>query len=99
MTANLPTSGFHLRNCVSVASLIVVPLLATSCGGFDSSKNSAPGTAGSGAELSLNEVSNGFGQLLPHTVFRPGTNELVPIRTAADITANVMRGNPIQPTV
>ncbi|QDV06890.1 Lactonase, 7-bladed beta-propeller [Planctomycetes bacterium Poly30] len=74
-------------------------LIAASCGAFDSSKNSVEGVSGSGAVLRLNEVSNGFGQLLPHSVLRPGTNEIISIRSLDDIAANVMRGNAILPTV
>lgn len=53
---------------------------------------------GSPTELSLNEASHGFGLLLPHTVLSPGSTEIVSIRSIADISANVFRGNPILPT-
>ena len=48
--------------------------------------------------MRLNEVSNGFGRILPHVVYRAGTNELVSIRSLADITNFVERGNPIEPS-
>jgi hypothetical protein len=95
MTAN----SFVLRSRLRQTALVSASLfLMTACGGFDSSKNSVSGVSGSGAVLRLNEVSTGFGQILPHTVRRPGTNELISIRSLADIAENVMRGNGIEPT-
>ena len=88
-----------LRSPLSQTALVSASLLLFSaCGGFSSSKDSEPGVSGSGAVLALNEVSNGFGQLLPHRVMRPGTAEIVSIRSLADISENVVRGNGIEPT-
>ena len=91
MTAN----PFVPRSLFSQTALVASSLvLFTACGGTSSEE----GVSGSGAVLRLNEVSNGFGQLLPHTVRRPDTNELVSIRSLADIVANVIPGNGIEPT-
>ncbi|MFT6109394.1 MAG: hypothetical protein ACJA2W_002316, partial [Planctomycetota bacterium] len=96
MTAN----PFVQRPRLCQTALVSTSLLvAASCGAFDSDKNSVEGESGSGAILRLNEVSNGFGQLLPHTVQVPGTNEIRSIRSINDIVENVMRGNAILPTV
>lgn len=70
---------------------------AASCGG-----ESGPGK-GSAAILTLNEVNNGFGQLLPHRVPELDaagnpTGQIVSIRSLADISQHVTRGNPILPS-
>ncbi len=93
------TANPFLRSRLSQTAIVSTSLLlVTACGGFDSKKNSVPGVSGSGAVLRLNEVSNGFGQILPHTVRRPDSNELISIRSLADIAENVFRGNGIEPT-
>ena len=76
-------------------------MLAAACSSDDGVVNSGtnPGGGRPVTSLHLNEVSHGFGQILPHLVFRPGTSEIVAIRTAADISQNVYRGNAILPTV
>lgn len=80
-----------------VMALAACGAMVASCGG-----ESGPGK-GSQAILRLNEVGNGFGQLLPHRVPELDatgtlTGEIVSIRSIADITANVTRANPILPS-
>ena len=65
------------------------------CGGSSSS----PGTSGSGAAMNVSVVSNGFGQLLPHTTTRlvndePST-QIIELRTIDDLVANVRANNPV----
>jgi len=57
---------------------------------------------GSAANMDLEVVSNGFGQILPHSVFRLDqagnpTQTVIPIRTEADLVDNVRALNPILP--
>ena len=79
---------------------LVLPLLglgalfATGCG------QSAEGTET--IDLVINEVSSGFGLLLPHTIFEvdangTATNSLVTIRTQADLLANATSTNGLRP--
>ncbi len=77
-------------------------LLATGCGGLSGSKDSVPGLTGAGAELRLNEVGNGFGQLLPHRVreldsLGQPTGQILSIRTLDDVVNNVRRDNRVLP--
>jgi len=77
-------------------------MLAASCGGADNSKRSIPGEQGAGALLAIDEVSNGFGQLIPHRVRELDANgtptgQVVPITSNAVLAANVRRSNPILP--
>lgn len=70
-------------------------LLAAGCGG-----GGRP--AGQASAFELDQVSNGFGQLLPHTTFRLGSNgepttQILSIRTMQDLLGNVRRGNPVRP--
>lgn len=70
-------------------------LLLFGCGG-GSSGSSQAGT------MDLVQVSNGFGQLLPHKVFRLNANgtastTLVSVRTLQDLVANLNSTNPVQP--
>ena len=79
---------------LAAASLVV---LAASCGG-----ESGEGK-GSQKTMSLNEVNNGFGQLLPHRVpelDQQGnqTGQIVSIRSLEDIAQHVTRANPILPS-
>lgn len=53
--------------------------------------------------MNIQEVSHGFGLLLPHQAFKLGaggnpTAEIVPLRTIADMQANLSLTNPILPT-
>ncbi|MEM6568132.1 MAG: beta-propeller fold lactonase family protein [Planctomycetota bacterium] len=86
-----------------VLTTVAVLALAAGCGG--SGKKSVDGVSGSGATLRLNEVGNGFGQLLPHRVAQLDalgnpTGQIITIRTIEDVVDNVQRGNPaLPPTV
>ncbi|MEM1335562.1 MAG: hypothetical protein AAGG08_19120, partial [Actinomycetota bacterium] len=66
-------------------------------------------TGGSGSEASqastmdISVVSNGFGELLPHTTFRLGaddepTGEIIQIRATEDLLGNVRENNPVRST-
>src|SRR5262245_34284529 len=83
----------------SVASLLgASAVLLTGCGG------GASGGGGGGGSMDLTQVSNGFGQLLPHSVRKldPVTSQptqlVIPIRTDADLIDNVTLLNPVLPT-
>lgn len=72
-------------------------LLLAGCGGSSSREE------GQAAVFTIEQVSNGFGQLLPHTTFRLGpdnqpTAQILSIRTRQDLLANVRRNNPVRPT-
>ena len=71
------------------------------CGAGSSSDN---GSGSGGGSMDLVQVSNGFGQLLPHTVLQLDasgnpTGTAIPIRTTADLLANHTQTNPILPVV
>lgn len=75
------------------ATLVLLP----ACGG-----GGVEGGGGAGADMDLEQVSNGFGQMLPYAVFRldPSgnpTQTAIPIRTEADLIGNVTALNPILP--
>ncbi len=75
-------------------------LALSGCGGADNSKNSRDGQSGSGAILRLQEVSNGFGQLIPHRVRELGpsgtpTGQVIAIDSIEDLAQHVRRSNPI----
>ncbi|MEO2164440.1 MAG: hypothetical protein ABGY29_18170, partial [bacterium] len=56
-------------NRLQAALLSTLTVLLPACGGFISLKSgSGDGDSGSAALLKLLDVSNGFGQLIPHTV-------------------------------
>jgi hypothetical protein len=70
-------------------------LLIPACGGGDS--------GGAKPTLDLSQVSNGFGQILPHTALKLDANgnptsTLISIRTEEDLISNVTSSNPILPT-
>ena len=74
-------------------------ILLAGCGGGNDSDDG--GAGGSQAQMMLEEVSSGFGQLLPHTIRKlqsgvPST-ETVSIRSAQDLFDNLIPGNPILP--
>ncbi len=85
------------RACASSSArnLLAAPLLLlAACGGGSS--------GGTEATMDLVQVSNGFGQLLPHKVLRlddagQPTTALVSIRTLDDLVSNVSPTNPVQP--
>jgi YVTN family beta-propeller protein len=76
-------------------------LLFPACGGGGGGGGSS-GSSG-GSSLDLQQVSNGFGQLLPHTVFAldqatgQPTQNLVAVRTADDLIKNLTATNGVQP--
>lgn len=73
--------------------------LATSCGGGSSGGG---GSGGSGSAMSLIEVSNGFGLLVPHQVFQldstgAPTTTVLAIREQQTLIDNVRVSNPVFP--
>jgi hypothetical protein len=69
--------------------------LLASCGGGGRSDDRP-------SVFAVEQVSNGFGQILPHTTFRLGANsqptqQIVSIRTQQDLLANVRLNNPVRP--
>ncbi|MCB9915693.1 MAG: beta-propeller fold lactonase family protein [Planctomycetes bacterium] len=84
----------------SVGILGLAALLLAGCGGSSKSSSGIGGGAGS---MDLVYVSNGFGQLLPHQVFKldssgQPTANVLSIRSADDLLGNVSNLNPILPT-
>ena len=75
-------------------ALVLVP----ACGSGGGAANSA-----GNASLDLLQVSSGFDQLLPHRAFQINpltglpTQQLISIRSEAELIANVTQTNPIQP--
>ncbi|TDJ76054.1 MAG: hypothetical protein E2O39_03605 [Planctomycetota bacterium] len=72
-------------------------LLLPACGGIAGSGSSSD-TEG---QMTLNECSNGFGQLVPYTVRKLDSNgvptsQIISIRTVAELVDNVNPSNPIQ---
>ncbi len=70
-------------------------LILPTCGG-------GGGGSGSGnSDMDLVEISNGFGVLVPHQVFKivnnAPTTQIVQIRSKADLLANVTANNPVLP--
>jgi len=85
-------NGFH------VALLGSAVLLLPACGG---GKSSAEG-GGSATLMNLIEVTNGFGQLVPHQVpeldeLGNPTQQIVSIRNQQDLVDNLTLGNPLLP--
>jgi len=83
----------------STALLGASSLLFTACGG--SATKSGPGL-GSQSIMDLVEVSNGFGQLVPHSIQKLGTDgkptlEVVQIRKLEDLVANLTLDNTVLP--
>ena len=79
-----------------LASALLIP---AGCSGAAKSHNNS----GSPSTMNIQEVSHGFGLLLPHQAFKLGaggnpTAEIVPLRTIADMQANLSLTNPILPT-
>ena len=74
----------------------VLAFLVTGCSGGGGSG----GAAGAAGRMDVVLVSNGFGTMIPHQVFRPDsqgnpTAEVVAIRSHADLLDNVLPTNPI----
>ena len=68
-------------------------LLLPACSGVVNSSNSSSDTEG---QMTLNECSNGFGQLVPYTVRKLSngvpTSQIISIRTVAELIDNVTPG-------
>ncbi len=85
---------------LSVVLLGGVVALVPACGGGGGGGSS--GSSG-GSNMDLQQVSNGFGQLVPFSVFRldpatgTPTQNLVSIRTFDDLVSNLTLTNPIRP--
>ena len=81
------------RSLFPLLTLAAAGLIA-SCGGSSS--------GGSSSQMVIEESSNGFGRLLPHTVFEvnaqglPGTN-LLEIRSESVLFDNITQSNPVLP--
>jgi lactonase family protein with 7-bladed beta-propeller len=72
-------------------------LLVTACG-----SGPASGTGGNKAKLDLISMSNGFGLMVPHQIYKPDalgnpTQELIAIRNTDDLVNNLRPANPILP--
>jgi len=86
-------------NRLQSALIGTLTILLPACGGLASKKGA---DSGSQALLRLQDVSNGFGQLIPHTVQRLDslgnpTQQVVSILSQQDIINYVSAGNPILP--
>lgn len=97
-----PHARTHSRALLPAAAAIGVALAISGCGGADNSKKSIPGEQGSGALMRVLEVSNGFGQLIPHRVRELDaqgnvTGQVIPITSTNVLAAHVKRSNPILP--
>ncbi len=95
-----PSTSFERRDAMKdrLAAYLLVPgtllIGAASCGGSSSS------SGGSAGAMDVQEVSHGFGQLLPHRVFELApdgtpTPTVIAIRNQADLVNNVRDTNPI----
>lgn len=91
-----PISENKRRLVLTAATLPVV--LLCGCGG-----GGGGGGDGVAGQMSLVQVSNGFGLMLPHQTYRLdpatglATSQLIPIRTQAELVDNVTSLNPILP--
>lgn len=71
-------------------------MLFAACGGGGSS------SGGAGSVMDIEQVANGFGQILPHTIRRVDasgnpTQTIISVRRESDFVANVVPGNPVLP--
>lgn len=87
------------KSRLPLAALGTAGLLFAACGGGSSSSEDG---GGSESVMSLEEVSNGFGQLVPHTIRlldaqKQPTQQIVSIKTHQDLVANLTLANPILP--
>ena len=91
MVTNMIQSRFALTLLSGLA------LGLAGCGG-----GSGSSSTGSSNFMSLQVVSNGFGQILPHTTTRlendMPSNEIIEIRSLEDLVANVTENNPVRPS-
>ena len=76
----------------ALAILGLSSLLFTACGGSSS--------GGSGSNMDLVQMSNGFGIMVPYQVHKPDalgnpTNTILSIRSLADLANNVTPANPV----
>jgi len=83
------------------ASLLSAAVLSACGGGGPASSNSELG-GGSGLSLVVNRVSNGFGNMLPHTTIGVDANgdetgEVVTLRSVADVYQHVRLGSGLLP--
>ncbi len=88
----------HL-NRLQLALLGTLSVLLPACGGLESKRGADSGSA---ALLRLKDVSNGFGQLIPHTVQKLDAagnpmQQVVSILSQQDLVNYVHAGNPILP--
>ncbi|MHC4262964.1 MAG: YncE family protein [Planctomycetota bacterium] len=78
---------------IATLAAVASASFAASCGGG--------GTPSLTQDMKIVEAGNGFGQLLPHRVFKiengQPTNQVTVIRTMADLMQNVTAANPILP--
>lgn len=86
-------------NRLQVALLSTLTVFLPACGDLNSGRGSDSGSA---SVLRLKDVSNGFGQLIPHTVQQLDfagnpTQQVVSILSQQDIVDYVNAGNPILP--
>ena len=85
----------HNRLALALASGLAFGLAA--CGG----SSSGSGTGGSSSAMSVGLVSNGFGQILPHTTTRlvndAPSGTIIELRTFDDLINNVRPTNPVLP--
>ncbi len=82
------------------AILAAALLLPAACGGI---MKSSQGGSSSASTMRLQEVSHGFGLLLPHQTFKvdalgQATSEVIPLRTLEEMATNVTSTNPIFPS-
>src|SRR5678810_21690 len=87
------------RKALAVSGLTA--LLFAACGG--SASDNASGGGGSSSQMDTTSISNGFGLMIPHQIFKPDaagnpTQELVAIRKISDLLDNVTPSNPVLPT-
>ena len=83
-----------------IAILAAALLLPAACGGLTKSSS---GGSSSASTMRLEEVSHGFGLLLPHQTFKVDalsqpTIEVIPLRTLEEMATNVTSTNPIFPS-
>jgi len=83
---------------LTVALMGSSALLLAGCGGSSSDS----GTGGAGSAMDIQQVANGFGQILPHTARKVDANgtptqTVISIRTIDDLINNVVQGNNVLP--
>jgi len=84
-----------------IATIGIAALLLPACGGSDSSKESSP-DQGSGSLMNLSKLSNGFGQLVPHSIQQLDENGnptqiIVSITSQQDLIDNLTLANTVLP--